>query len=244
MRVSLLGKPSTSHSGFVLDRVNHTMAEDSRIASPAAGRDGGLTSSSSHSSTTVAPGNDASTHDVAQLSGQPRPHDEALANGKQPENAAGAANGQAPAQKPAEPEAQRTTLQTTLIMLSLCSALFLAALDVTIVTVAVPSITEEFNSPAGYTWIGSAYLLASSAGAPVWGKISDIFGRKIMLLVAVAIFWVGSVLSATSVNMSMLIAARTIQGIGGGGIVILVNICVSDLFSMRKRGLYFGILGM
>lgn len=144
----------------------------------------------------------------------------------------------------AAPEESRTQLQTTLIILSLASALFLSALDVTIVTVAIPTIASEFNSTAGYTWIGSAYMLASAAAAPMWGKISDIWGRKPIILVAAAVFWVGSLLSAISRGMGMLIVARAIQGVGGGGLVILVNICISDLFSMRKRGIYFGIMGM
>ncbi|KAK4156173.1 major facilitator superfamily domain-containing protein [Chaetomidium leptoderma] len=142
------------------------------------------------------------------------------------------------------PEETRTALQTTVIILALASALFLAALDVTIVTVAVPTIAQEFQSTAGYTWIGSAYMLATAAAAPVWGKISDIWGRKPIMLIAVGVFWVGSLLSAVSVNMGMLIAARAIQGVGGGGVVILVNVCISDLFSMRKRGVYFGAMGM
>lgn len=123
-----------------------------------------------------------------------------------------------------------------MIILALASALFLAALDVTIVTVAIPTIAQQFNSSTGFTWIGSAYMIATAAGAPVWGKVSDIWGRKPIMLIAVGVFWVGSLLSAVSVNMGMLIVARAIQGIGGGGIVILVNICISDLFSMRKRG--------
>ncbi|KAK4129161.1 MFS general substrate transporter [Parathielavia appendiculata] len=142
------------------------------------------------------------------------------------------------------PEATRTRLQTTFIILALASALFLAALDVTIVTVAVPTIAHEFRSTAGYTWIGSAYMLAAAAGAPVWGKVSDIWGRKPILMLAVAIFWAGSLLSAVSVGMGMLIVARAVQGVGGGGIVILVNVCISDLFSMRKRGVFFGAMGM
>ncbi|KAK4451395.1 putative transporter [Podospora aff. communis PSN243] len=142
------------------------------------------------------------------------------------------------------PEEERTRMQTALIVGALMSALFLAALDITIVTVAIPTITEEFRSTAGYTWIGSAYMLASAAMAPMWGKISDIWGRKPIMLMAVGIFWVGSLLCAQSVNMGMLIAARAVQGLGGGGIIILVNICISDLFSMRKRGVYFGALGI
>ncbi|CAK7231062.1 hypothetical protein SCUCBS95973_007785 [Sporothrix curviconia] len=141
-------------------------------------------------------------------------------------------------------EDSRTRVQTVLIMVSLCSALFLASLDVTVVTVAVPTIAAEFHSTVGYTWIGSAYLLANAATAPSWGKISDIFGRKPMILAAVAIFWVGSLLCAVSRNMTMLIVARSIQGIGSGGVVILVNVCIGDLFSMRKRGLYFGFTGL
>ncbi|KAK3335925.1 major facilitator superfamily domain-containing protein [Cercophora scortea] len=144
----------------------------------------------------------------------------------------------------AAPEEGRTKLETALIIAALASALFLSALDVTIVTVAIPTIAQEFNSTAGYTWIGSAYLLANAAAAPIWGKISDIWGRKPILLVAVAVFWIGSLLSAVSVSMAMLLAARAVQGIGGGGIIILVNICISDLFSMRRRGVYFGIMGM
>lgn len=142
------------------------------------------------------------------------------------------------------PEDRRTTLQTTLIMISLCLGVFLAALDVTIVTVAVPQISADFDSTAGYTWVGSAYLLANAAAAPSWGKISDIWGRKPILLTAVGVFWVGSLLAGVSVTMGMLIVGRAIQGIGGGGILILVNICISDLFSMRKRGQFLGIISL
>lgn len=142
------------------------------------------------------------------------------------------------------PEDLRTPLETTIIMLSLCASVFLAALDTTIITTALPTISEYFHSNAGYTWIGSAYLLANAASVPTWGKFSDIWGRKPVLLVACAVFFVGSLLAATSVSIGMLIAARAIQGIGGGGLIILVNICISDLFSMRNRGKYFGIVGM
>ena len=145
---------------------------------------------------------------------------------------------------PAEPEASRTMLQTAIIMASLCCSVFLAALDVSIITTALPTISEHFHSNAGYTWVGSAYLLASAASTPSWGKFSDIWGRKPILLCAAAVFFLGSLLAAISVNIGMLITARAIQGIGGGGLIILVNICISDLFSMRNRGKYFGMVGM
>ncbi|EHK25157.1 uncharacterized protein TRIVIDRAFT_189029 [Trichoderma virens Gv29-8] len=146
---------------------------------------------------------------------------------------------------PAEdPEASRTKVETFLIIFALCLALFLAALDMTIITTAIPTISNHFGSSAGYIWIGSAYLLGNAAFVPTWGKISDIFGRKPTLIATVTIFWIGSLLCAVSTSMGMLIAARAIQGVGGGGTIVLPNICISDLFSMRKRGMYFGILGM
>ncbi|KAF2187027.1 MFS general substrate transporter [Zopfia rhizophila CBS 207.26] len=147
------------------------------------------------------------------------------------------------------PEAQpdekppRSKLKIALIMFSLGISVLLVALDITIVTTALPTIAEHFQSQAGYTWIGSAYLLAHSAATLIWGKVSDIWGRKPVLLVTNVIFFIGSLLSAVSVNIGMLIAARVIQGIGGGGLIVLVNICISDLFAMRERGAYFGIIG-
>ncbi|KAK4059447.1 hypothetical protein Trihar35433_10908 [Trichoderma harzianum] len=162
------------------------------------------------------------------------------------ETASASGSTTAPAQGPPadEPEAGRTNVETFLVIFALCLALFLAALDMTIITTAIPTISNHFGSSAGYIWIGSAYLLGNAAFVPTWGKISDIFGRKPTLIVSVAIFWIGSLLCAVSTSMGMLIAARAIQGVGGGGTIVLPNICISDLFSMRKRGMYFGILGM
>ncbi|KAL8693792.1 MAG: hypothetical protein Q9218_001440 [Villophora microphyllina] len=135
---------------------------------------------------------------------------------------------------PATDEPQRSKGKTALIMLALCIAVFLAALDTTIITTAVPTIATRFHaSEADYTWIGSAYLLAAAASTPTWGKFSDIWGRKPILLVANIVFLVGSLISALSINVKMLLAGRAIQGIGGGGLIILANICISDLFSMR-----------
>ena len=104
----------------------------------------------------------------------------------------------------------------------------------TIVTTAIPTITERFHSSQGdYTWIGSAYLLAGAASTPTWGKFSDIWGRKPIILTANAVFFFGSLIAALSINIKMLLAGRVIQGMGGGGLIVLANICISDLFSMR-----------
>lgn len=98
----------------------------------------------------------------------------------------------------------------------------------------MPTISADFNaSAAEYTWIASSYLLAAASSTPTWGKVSDIFGRKPVLLLANAIFFVGSLVSALANDTRTLIGGRVIQGIGGGGLLILVNICISDLFSMR-----------
>ncbi|KAL9054943.1 MAG: hypothetical protein Q9206_003339 [Seirophora lacunosa] len=143
-----------------------------------------------------------------------------------------------------EEEPKMSTAKVALIMLALCIAVFLAALDTTIITTAVPTIASRFNaSQADYTWIGSAYLLAAAASTPTWGKFSDIWGRKPILLVANVVFLAGSLIAALSVGIKMLLAGRAIQGIGGGGLIILANICISDLFSMRDRGKYFGMIG-
>lgn len=137
----------------------------------------------------------------------------------------------------AEPAVTKmSSLQIGLLMLALCTSTFLAALDITIVTTALPTISEHFHSSSAYIWVGAAYMLADGASTPVWGKVSDIWGRKPVLLLAVVIFFIGSAISASAVNMDMLIAGRAVQGLGGGGLLTLSNIVISDLFSMRYRG--------
>ncbi|PYI13487.1 MFS drug transporter [Aspergillus violaceofuscus CBS 115571] len=130
------------------------------------------------------------------------------------------------------------------VMTALCLALFLAALDMTIVSTALPTIANHFHaSEGGYSWIASSYMLANAACVPLWGKISDVWGRKKIILIANFLFLVGSLICALAVNLPMIIAGRAIQGVGGGGIIVLANICVTDLFSVRERPMYYGIFG-
>ncbi|KAJ5089823.1 Efflux pump dotC [Penicillium argentinense] len=136
----------------------------------------------------------------------------------------------------------RGKLRIVAIMLALSLSMFVAALDQTIVATAIPTITAKLHSAAGYTWIGGAYLLANAAGACIWAKLSDIWGRKLILLIAVAWFFVSSIICAVAVNMQMLIAGRALQGVAGGGLLQLVTIVISDLFSVRHRSLYLGLM--
>lgn len=103
----------------------------------------------------------------------------------------------------------------------------------TIVATAIPTISSELHSASGYLWIGGAYLLANATAAPVWAKLSDIWGRKPMLLIAVAIFLGASIICALARSMKVLIIGRALQGTAGGGLFQLVNIVISDIFSMR-----------
>ncbi|KAK5681299.1 hypothetical protein LTS10_007061 [Elasticomyces elasticus] len=106
---------------------------------------------------------------------------------------------------------------------------------------SIPTISAQLHSASGYVWIGSAYLLANAAAGPIWAKFSDIWGRKPALLGAVTLFAGASIMAALSVSMRMLIAARALQGTAGGGLLQLVFITISDLFSMRERVLYLGL---
>ena len=154
---------------------------------------------------------------------------------------------------PVKPELNRTQsrasefskARTGIIVFSLGMALFLAALDVTIITTALPTIAQRFHANAAdYTWVGSAYLLANAASVPLWGKTSDIWGRKPIIMLANGVFMAGSLVAALANSIGLLIGGRVIQGIGGGGLVTLVYICIGDLFSLRERPKYYGILGM
>ncbi|CAO3676220.1 unnamed protein product [Umbelopsis ramanniana] len=134
-------------------------------------------------------------------------------------------------------------LKLALIFLGLFFSVLLAALDQTIVTTALPKIASEFNALNQISWVGTAYMLTSTAFQPIYGKLADIFGRKPTLLAADIIFLIGSILSGASQSMIMLIICRAIQGIGGGGIIAAVMIVIGDIVTLRERGKYQGIIG-
>lgn len=124
------------------------------------------------------------------------------------------------------------------ILMSLMLTMFLAALDQTIVATALPTIGAQFRDAANLSWIITAYLLASTAVAPVFGTLSDIYGRKAMIVLALSLFIAGSVMCALAPNMTVLIIARGVQGLGGGGIMPIVQTIISDVVTPRERGRY------
>jgi Na+/melibiose symporter-like transporter len=128
----------------------------------------------------------------------------------------------------------RPSLSTLLAFIALNLAIFLVALDTVLIPTALPTIALSFHVPdALYAWIGSAYLLANASSVPLWGKLSDIFGRKPIIITANCVFLAGSIVCAISANAATLVAGRAVQGLGGGGVVVLVHVCVSDLFDIR-----------
>lgn len=130
-----------------------------------------------------------------------------------------------------------------IIMMSVMASLFLVALDQTIIATALGKIVEEFNAFSSLSWIVTAYLLTTTITVPIAGKLSDLFGRKLILLIGVAIFGVGSLLSGLSGSVEQLIAWRALQGIGGGIITANAFTIIGDLFAARERGKWQGLFG-
>ena len=130
-----------------------------------------------------------------------------------------------------------------LIFGALLLVLLLASLDQTIVSTALPTIVGDLGGVSDLSWVVTAYLLSSTVVGPVYGKLGDQYGRKIVLQVAIVIFLVGSALCGISQNMTELIVFRGIQGLGGGGLFVITIAVVGDIFPPRERGRYQGYFG-
>ncbi len=122
-------------------------------------------------------------------------------------------------------------------------ALWLAALDQTIVSTALPTMASEVGGLAYLSWVVTAYLLTSTVVGPLYGKFGDLYGRKIVLQVAIAIFLVGSALCGIAQDMLQLILFRALAGIGGGGLIVVIIAVIGDLIPPRERGRYQGFFG-
>src|SRR5512138_3587139 len=139
---------------------------------------------------------------------------------------------------------KRILLVTAGIMLSL----FLASMESTVVATAMPTIVGQLGGLEHYSWVFSAFMLASTTTVPLYGKLSDIYGRRKLYIFAMALFLVGSVLCGLANSMTGLIFARAIQGIGAGGIMPLAFILIGEMFTLEQRakmqGLFSGVWGV
>jgi MFS family permease len=124
------------------------------------------------------------------------------------------------------------------IIVGVMLAMFLAALDQTIVATALPTIGRELNNIVDLPWVVTSYLVAATAATPLYGKFSDIHGRRVTILVAIVTFMVGSLGCALAPSMFLLIVARAVQGLGGGGLISLAQTAIADVTSPRDRGRY------
>ena len=134
--------------------------------------------------------------------------------------------------------------QIILTMVGVLLAMFLASLDQTVVATAMPRIIADLGGFDRFTWVTTAYLVASTTAVPIVGRLSDIHGRKIFYVVGIVVFLVGSVLAGLSQTMNQLIAFRAIQGLGGGIIMVNSFTAIADLFPPETRGKYQGFIGV
>lgn len=145
--------------------------------------------------------------------------------------------------QPAVASSERTHSEIMVIISALMIAMFLAALDQTIVSTALPKIASDLHGLSQYSWVATAYLLTSAISTPLYGKISDMFGRKRIFQSAIIIFLVGSMLCGIAQTMNQLILFRGLQGIGAGGLMTLAMTIVGDIVPPRQRGRYQGYFG-
>src|SRR5256885_5032018 len=136
-----------------------------------------------------------------------------------------------------------THLLVQVVFVGLMAGMLLAALDQTIVATALPTIVGDLGGLKQLSWVVTAYILTSTVSVPLWGKISDLYGRKRIFQSAILIFLVGSALSGLSQNMAELIAFRALQGAGAGGLLACAQAIIGDIVSPRDRGKYQGYLG-
>ncbi|MBC9713344.1 MFS transporter [Streptomyces sp. TRM66268-LWL] len=157
------------------------------------------------------------------------------------------APGEAPPQEPGPPPAQTTAelspRQVKLVFLGLMLALLLAALEQMIVATALPKIVGDLQGLDRMPWAITAYLLTSTIGLPIYGKLGDLWGRKGVFQFAIVVFVIGSALAGWSRSMDELIAFRAVQGIGAGGLFIGVQAIIADIVPPRERGRYMGLIG-
>src|SRR3954451_11375481 len=142
-----------------------------------------------------------------------------------------------------EPFTPPTGRELYTVFAALALGMFLAALDQTIVSTALPTIVGDLGGLNHLSWVVTSYLLAITVVTPLYGKLGDLYGRKIVLQAALVLFLIGSALCGQAQGMSELIAFRAIQGLGGGGLMVSAQATIGDIVSPRERGRYMGLFG-
>src|SRR2546429_6834995 len=146
------------------------------------------------------------------------------------------------AQEPQSLSATVSRQRLVSILIGVILGMLLAALDQTIVGTALPHIVANLGGLDHYAWVVTAYLLASTVSIPIWGKLSDIYGRRTFFILGMVIFLIGSALAGTSQNMTQLIIYRGIQGLGAGAMMPIAMAIIGDLFPPAERGKWQGLI--
>ncbi|MFC1416319.1 MFS transporter [Streptacidiphilus cavernicola] len=141
------------------------------------------------------------------------------------------------------PPIEENSGRVRLVFLGVMLGMFLAALDQTIVSTALPTIVGDLGGANHLSWVVTSYMLAATATTPLWGKLGDLFGRKYVFIICIVIFLIGSALCGISQNMLQLIMFRALQGLGGGGLMVLAMAVIADVVPPRDRGRYQGVIG-
>lgn len=148
-----------------------------------------------------------------------------------------------PDPRKAGPSAEHASREVLVSIGALLLGLLIAALDQTIVSTALPTIVSDLGGMAHLSWVVTAYMLASTAATPLWGKLGDQYGRKKLFQYAIVLFLIGSALCGLAQDMPQLIGFRALQGLGGGGLMVLSMAIVGDIVPPRERGKYQGLFG-
>ncbi len=148
-----------------------------------------------------------------------------------------------PAATAGAPAAPRQDRSVALLFAGLMVTMLLASLNQTVLGTALPTIVGEVHGVEHMSWLITAFILASTITMPIYGKVSDVLGRKPLLLVAITLFTGGSIIGAMAPDMNWLIVSRAVQGLGGGGLMVLSQAAIADVVPARERGRYMGIMG-
>lgn len=198
------------------------------------------------SSVCVGPHPPFTAHELTQLT-SPSPHSimasQTVANVDPPSEATSSpdSNVSTGQEEKADAPPTKKTVKFWSIFFAVCLMYLSTSLESTVVTTALPRISEEIHMGNKYVWVGNSFLLASAVAQPFVGQLADVFGRRWPLLITTALFTLGSGVSGGATDAAMMISGRTLQGLGAGGILLLADVVISDMLPLRERAMYLGL---